>query len=86
MAFSAGSIFIIRKKSANTAEGEIYKMKLYPLLPIIFILAYTGVCISIFVTSPKVSLIGVGVLAAFIILYFLTRKVNLANNVNKNNH
>jgi len=46
-------------------------MKLYPLLPIIFIAAYTFVGISIFITETKVSLTGLGVLAIFILIYFM---------------
>ena len=75
MAFSAGSIFIIRKKTSHLNGSGIYMMKLYPLLPLIFIAAYTFVGISILVTDTKISLIGLGVLAAFIILYFVVEAV-----------
>ncbi|MEO6838141.1 MAG: APC family permease [Ginsengibacter sp.] len=71
MVFSAGSIFIIRKKTSYLNDSGIYMMKLYPLLPLIFIAAYTFVGISIFINDTKISLIGLGVLAAFIILYFV---------------
>jgi len=37
---SAGSIFIIRKRTAHLNNTGIYQMKLYPLLPLIFIAAY----------------------------------------------
>jgi len=49
-------------------------MKLYPLQPIIFILAYSFVGISIAVDKPKTALVGIGVLLIFIVLYFVTRK------------
>jgi len=71
MALSAGSIFIIRKKTAYLNDSGIFMMKLYPLLPIIFIAAYTFVGISIFITETKVSLTGLGVLAIFILIYFM---------------
>ena len=59
-------------------------MKLYPLLPLIFIAAYTFVGISIFITNTIISLIGLAVLATFIIVYFIamglqkkfTKKIN----------
>ncbi len=70
MILSAGSIFIIRKKTAALNYSGIYIMKLYPLLPLIFIAAYTFVAISLLVTETKLSLIGLGVLAGFIGLYF----------------
>ncbi|CAN5381990.1 amino acid permease [soil metagenome] len=77
MVFSAGSIFKIRKHTAHLNGTGIYSMKLYPLLPLIFIAAYTFVGISIFVTETKTSLIALGVLASFILLYFLvTRNAN----------
>ena len=71
MVFSAGSIFIIRKKTFYLNDTGIYMMKLYPLLPLIFIAAYTFVGISIFINDTKISLIGLAVLAVFIILYFV---------------
>ncbi len=75
MVFSAGSIFIIRKKTSYLNDSGIYMMKLYPLLPLIFIAAYTFVGISILISDTKISLIGLGVLAAFVILYFVVEAV-----------
>lgn len=85
MVFSAGSIFIIRKKTSHLNGSGIYMMKLYPLLPLIFIAAYTFVGVSIFITDTKISLIGLGVLFAFIIIYFIAeaiqkRKTNFTKN------
>lgn len=71
MALSAGSIFIIRKKTAHLNDSGIYKLKPYPLLPIIFIAAYVFIGISILVTQTKISLIGLGVLAVFMVVYFI---------------
>lgn len=77
MILSAGSIFILRKKTAHLNETGIYQMKLYPLLPIIFITAYVFVAMSLLVTETKLSLIGIAVLAGFILIYFgLTAKRN----------
>ncbi len=76
MVFSAGSIFIIRKRTAYLNGTGIYSMKLYPLLPIIFIAAYTFVGTSIFVTNTKISLIALAVLAGFIALYFIAISVS----------
>jgi basic amino acid/polyamine antiporter, APA family len=74
MALSAGSIFIIRKRTAHLNGTGIYSMKLYPLLPIIFIAAYVFVGISLLVNQTKLSLIGLGVLAGFILLYFIVKR------------
>ena len=70
MILSAGSIFILRKKTAHLNDSGIYIMKLYPLLPIIFIAAYTFVAISLLITQTNLCLIGLFVLAAFIGIYF----------------
>jgi APA family basic amino acid/polyamine antiporter len=87
MAFSAGSIFIIRKKTPYLNGSGIYMMKFYPLLPLIFIAAYTFVGVSILITDTKISLVGLAVLAAFIILYFVAEKMKkqkaIKNSINQ---
>lgn len=83
MAFSAGSIFIIRKKTAYLDNSGIYIMKLYPLLPLVFIAAYVFVGISILVTNTKISLVGLAVLAAFIIFYFVAEKLKEQKNIHQ---
>jgi basic amino acid/polyamine antiporter, APA family len=75
MATSAATLFILRKRTPHLDNINIYKMKLYPLLPIIFIAAYLFVAISIFVDTPKTALTGLAVLSAFILLYFVTKKI-----------
>ena len=72
MALSAGSIFILRKRTADLDKRSIYSMKLYPVQPIIFISAYIFVAISIFIDKPWTALLGLGVLSAFIGIYFIT--------------
>src|SRR6185437_3468318 len=71
MALSAGSIFIIRKKTTYLDNTGIFIMKLYPILPVIFIAAYVFIAISIFITNPKVSLTGIAVLVLFVFIYYL---------------
>src|SRR5688500_6036422 len=74
MATSAATIFILRKRTKHLDNTGIYKMKLYPLLPLIFIAAYTFVGISIAIDDYATALTGLGVLGAFMIIYFVTRK------------
>jgi len=78
MILSAGSIFILRKKTAHLNNSGIYIMKLYPLLPIIFIAAYSLVAISLLVTETKLSLIGLAVLTGFIGIYFIAAPKQVA--------
>lgn len=73
MVLSAGSIFIIRKKTTYLDNTGIFIMKFYPLLPIIFIAAYAFIAISIFITNPKVSLTGLSVLALFVLIFYLLK-------------
>jgi len=71
MVLSCATIFWFRKKTKHLDGTGIYKMKFFPLMPIIFILAYLFVAISITIDDPKAALTGVAVLAAFVLLYFL---------------
>ena len=71
MASSAATIFILRKRTKHLDGTGIYKMKLYPLLPLIFIAAYIFVGISIAFNTPKLALIGTAVFTAFLLAYFV---------------
>ncbi|MDP4128700.1 MAG: amino acid permease [Bacteroidota bacterium] len=70
MAASAGTIFILRKKKVQPPGSSIYRMKIYPLMPLIFISAYVYVAVSIFIDRPGTALTALGVLALFMIIYF----------------
>lgn len=72
MATSAATIFILRKRTKHLDNTGIYTMKLFPLLPIIFIAAYMFVGISIFISTPYLALTGLAVFATFLIIYFFT--------------
>jgi APA family basic amino acid/polyamine antiporter len=73
MATSAATIFILRKKTKHLNGTGIYSMKLYPILPLLFILAYIFVGTMIAVKEPPLALTGVSVLVAFILLYFIVK-------------
>jgi basic amino acid/polyamine antiporter, APA family len=71
MATSAATIFIIRKRTRQLDGSGIYKMKLYPLMPLVFIAAYIFVGISIWVNTPELAWTGLAVFAAFLLIYFI---------------
>lgn len=71
MALSAATIFKLRKHTAHLDGSGIYKMKFYPWLPLLFIITYTFVAISIFANEPFTALLGLIILAAFMGIYFL---------------
>jgi basic amino acid/polyamine antiporter, APA family len=77
MAASAGAIFKLRKKQVQPAGKEIYRMKLYPLLPIMFIASYAFVAVSIFLNSPGTALTALGVMGLFMVIYFLSLKAKV---------
>ena len=74
MATSAATIFVLRKRTKHLDGTGIYSMKLYPLLPVIFVLTYLFVGIVIAITFPKYAIIGLSVFTAFLIIYFLVYK------------
>ena len=75
MSTSAATIFILRKRKVGEGKGNIYRMKLYPLMPLIFILAYIGVATSIALDDPASAAYGVVLFACFFGLYFVARAV-----------
>ena len=75
MATSAATIFVLRKRTKHLDGTGIYSMKLYPLLPIIFVVTYLFVGTVIAITFPQYALIGLSVFAAFLLLYFATQSI-----------
>jgi APA family basic amino acid/polyamine antiporter len=73
MATSAATIFILRKRGVQQTTGNNYRMKLYPLMPLVFIAAYLFVGTSIAINTPKAAWVSSLVFAVFFVLYFLLR-------------
>lgn len=80
MVASSATIFILRKRTAHLDGTGIFKMKLFPWVPLIFMAAYCFVGVSIFMQTPGTALIGLAVLAAFIGIYFITRMKGVSGN------
>lgn len=76
MIFSAATIFYLRKKTAHLDKSTIYTMKLYPLMPLIFIAAYLFVAISIYNDDPNAALNGIYIFLGFVAIYFIQRFFN----------
>jgi basic amino acid/polyamine antiporter, APA family len=74
MIASSATIFKLRKETRHLDGTGIYKMKLYPLMPLIFMAAYAFVGISIAIQDPGTAAIGLAVLIVFIFIYLLTKK------------
>jgi APA family basic amino acid/polyamine antiporter len=83
MILSAATIFILRKKTKHLNDTGIYKMKLFPILPMVFIAAYIYVAISIaldYKQNNNAALTGITVMAVFTSLYFLLQQLKKKNN------
>ena len=74
LATAVGSIFILRKKTRHLDNTGIYKMKLYPLMPVVYILAYIFVAISCAIKDPSGTFYGLLLFLAFFPIYLLTRR------------
>jgi APA family basic amino acid/polyamine antiporter len=73
MATSAATIFILRKRAVGENVKNSYRMRLYPLLPLIFIAAYLFIGTSIAINTPKAAWVSALVFAVFFALYFVLR-------------
>jgi len=76
MVASSATIFVLRKRTKHLDNTGIFKMKLYPLLPLIFIGAYLFVGVSITIQTPDAAITGTAVLAAFMVIYFVAKQIN----------
>jgi APA family basic amino acid/polyamine antiporter len=65
----------LRRRTRHLDGTGIYKMKLYPALPLIFISAYIFVGISIWINTPVLAWTGLAVFAVFLLIYFLVTKL-----------
>jgi APA family basic amino acid/polyamine antiporter len=77
MILSSATIFWFRRKTRHLDGTGIYKMKLFPVMPIIFMSAYLFVGTSIAIADPSAALTGVLLLGGFVLLYFLFRRLAL---------
>jgi APA family basic amino acid/polyamine antiporter len=76
----AMSIFILRKRTKYLDGTGIYTIKLFPYIPIIFILTYWFVTANIFINfeanadkNPWSLIICLGAYASGLVIYFISR-------------
>jgi APA family basic amino acid/polyamine antiporter len=76
LAFAAASIFILRYRAKKQGEKEgIYKISGYPWMPVIFIIVYSLVNISVMVSNPRAAIIGFILFISGLPLYFGLKKL-----------
>lgn len=73
MASSAATLFILRRRTRSLNPQEIYQMRLYPLMPLVFIGAYSFVGLSIVFNFPMQALYGTLLFGGLFPLYLLFR-------------
>jgi basic amino acid/polyamine antiporter, APA family len=75
LSIAALSIFILRKKTKDLDTSDIYTIKWFPLVPVIFIIAYWFVTINIFITfreNPYAALICLACYALGLGIYYVS--------------
>jgi len=75
MSTSAACLFILRKRKIGEERGDVYRMRLFPLMPLIFIFSYIGIAASIVLDDPLTAGYGVLIFVSFFVLYFIVRRV-----------
>ncbi len=71
MIASSATIFKLRKQTKHLDNTGIFKMKFYPIQPLIFMATYAFVGVSIAIQDIETAAIGLAVLTGFMIIYFI---------------
>jgi basic amino acid/polyamine antiporter, APA family len=73
---ASGSLFVLRHRAKKNGEAEgIFKIRGYPWMPIIFIIVYSLVNISVLVSNPIDSAIGFVLFLSGFPLYWVLKKL-----------
>jgi APA family basic amino acid/polyamine antiporter len=71
---AAAAIFILRYRAKKQGEpADIFKIRGYPLLPVLFIVVYLGVNLSVFYSNPAAAATGLAFFIGGIPLYYLIK-------------
>lgn len=81
---AAASIFIFRKK-ARGKNYDGFRIPLYPVLPVIFILIYASLVVTIFISKPFTALVGLGLFLFGLPLYYILHYYIHKNKVRHSN-
>lgn len=74
---ASSAIFVLRARAKRNGEtsSSIYKIPFYPWLPAIFVITYTLVNLSILVSNPIASLVGIALFILGWPLYFVIKRI-----------
>jgi len=66
----ASAIFVLRRRETAGDRKDMYTIKWYPLVPIVFIISYLYVTVCIFADDPKASFVCIGAFVLGLVLYY----------------
>lgn len=73
---ASAAIFVLRYRAKKSGEPEgVFKMKGYPWMPVLFIIIYSLVNISVLISNPQASLIGFMLFLSGFPIYLGLRKI-----------
>ncbi|MEI9919474.1 MAG: amino acid permease [Bacteroidota bacterium] len=74
---AAAAIFVLRKRAAvsNELNTDVYKIPFYPWLPLVFIVVYALVNVSILVSNPFAAMMGFILFISGWPLFFVLKKI-----------
>ena len=76
LSLAVASVFVLRYRAKRQGEPDgIYKMIGYPLLPILFIIVYTGVNVSVLIHNPSAATVGLVLFLSGGPLFYILRKL-----------
>lgn len=67
----AGIALVVFRRRQQVIAPDVYRIKLYPLVPLVFILGYAFVAAVIAIQEPAYAITGISVLGVFLIIYWL---------------
>ena len=84
IAFAAGTIFILRMRATGKGYNG-FKIRFFPVIPVIFIIVLLIVCVNVFISDLQPALIGIAIFLAGFPLYhlirFFTKEKEISENV-----
>lgn len=81
---AALSVFVLRKKTRHLKLPGIYSTKLYPIIPVVFIITYWLITLFIFMKHPVAAAVCIGVFALGLLIYYITK--HRQKSITKPNH
>lgn len=76
--FSLAGVALIVFRRTRPDAPRPYKAPLYPIVPLVFVVAGVGIVVNIFVDAPRTALVGSGIIAAGVPVFLVWRLIRAA--------